>query len=106
MSETKAVIMSTHILQEVCSLCSKIYIINQGKLVANGTEQQIISETGSKNLEEAFSVNTEVISNKISKVMLVDDIYTTGATIEACSKILCSYGLKTASICVCIGSDI
>lgn len=58
MSETKAVIMSTHILQEVCSLCSKIYIINQGKLVANGTEQQIISETGSKNLEEAFMALT------------------------------------------------
>ena len=34
------------------------YIIIHGKLVANGTEQQIISETGSKNLEEAFMALT------------------------------------------------
>ena len=53
-----------------------------------------------------FDLNKEKIPDGISKVMLVDDIYTTGATIETCSKILCAAGLETASICVCTGSDI
>lgn len=58
------------------------------------------------NLDEAFAIEKSNIPAGTRKVMLVDDIYTTGATIETCSKILCSYGLETASICVCIGSDI
>lgn len=58
------------------------------------------------NLDEAFAIEKDNIPSKTRRVMLVDDIYTTGATIETCSKILCSAGLETASICVCIGSDI
>ena len=68
--------------------------------------KKLNAEERLKNLREAFDVNREAIPEGISRVMLVDDIFTTGATIEACSKILCAEGLETASICVCIGSDI
>lgn len=54
LAETKAVLMSTHILQEIYSLCSELYIMNEGKLAAKGTEEQIAGECKTKNLEEAF----------------------------------------------------
>lgn len=54
MSETKAVILSTHILQEVYSLCDEMYIINNGVVCAKGTEKEILSLTSSKDLETAF----------------------------------------------------
>jgi len=53
-SKTKAIIMSTHILQEIYSLCSNLYILNEGTIVAQGTEEQIIKDHNSKNLEECF----------------------------------------------------
>ena len=54
LSKTKAILMSTHILQEVYSLCSSLYIMNNGAIVAQGTEEEIIKETNSKDLEQAF----------------------------------------------------
>ena len=54
LSETKAVLMSTHILQEVRSLCSDIYIMSNGNITASGTEDQIQKTAGTKSLEEAF----------------------------------------------------
>lgn len=54
LSRTKAVLMSTHILQEIYSLCSNLYIMNEGKLAAQGTEAQIMGQCGTKTLEEAF----------------------------------------------------
>lgn len=54
LSKTKAVLLSTHIMQEVSSLCDEIYILNNGCIVASGTEKEIAESTKSKNLEEAF----------------------------------------------------
>ncbi len=54
MSETKTVILSTHILQEVLSICDDILIICSGKVVAKGTEIEILKSTGKASLEEAF----------------------------------------------------
>ena len=54
LSKTKAVLMSTHILQEVRSLCSDIYIMSAGHITAEGTESEISKAAGTKNLEEAF----------------------------------------------------
>ena len=54
LSKTKAVLMSTHILQEVRSLCDSLYIMSNGKITASGTEDQITKQAGSKSLEEAF----------------------------------------------------
>lgn len=54
LSETKAILMSTHILQEIYSLCSELYILNEGKIVAKGTEEDIIKNNNAENLEECF----------------------------------------------------
>ena len=54
LSKTKAILMSTHILQEVRSLCSNIYIMSNGNITASGTEEEISKSAGTKSLEEAF----------------------------------------------------
>ena len=54
LSKNKAILLSTHILQEIYSLCDQLYVLNKGQLVAAGTEKQIIETAGTKNLEEAF----------------------------------------------------
>ena len=41
MGETKAIIFSTHILEEVDAVCSRAIIIDRGKIVANGTPQEL-----------------------------------------------------------------
>lgn len=54
LAKTKAVLMSTHILQEVRSLCSDIYIMSNGTVTASGTEDEISKTAATKTLEEAF----------------------------------------------------
>jgi ABC-2 type transport system ATP-binding protein len=41
LGEEKTVIFSTHIMQEVKAICDRVVIINQGKLVANDTIDQL-----------------------------------------------------------------
>lgn len=41
MGEKKAIIFSTHILEEVESVCSRVIIIDRGRIVANGTPQDL-----------------------------------------------------------------
>src|SRR5437899_9389838 len=41
MGVRKAIIFSTHILEEVDAVCSRAIIIDRGKIVANGTPQQL-----------------------------------------------------------------
>ena len=54
LAKTKAILMSTHILQEVRSLCDTLYIVSEGKITASGSEEEIITKAGTKSLEEAF----------------------------------------------------
>jgi len=41
MGEKKAIIFSTHILEEVDAVCSRAVIIDRGRIVANGTPQEL-----------------------------------------------------------------
>lgn len=45
-----------------------------------------------KNLKNAFKIGENTV--QLRKILLVDDIYTSGATIEACTKVLLSAGAK------------
>ena len=46
MGEKKAIIFSTHILEEVDAVCTRAIIIDRGKIVANGTPAGVAAEIG------------------------------------------------------------
>ena len=41
LAKEHTIIMSTHVMQEVTAVCSRILIINNGRLVADGTEAEL-----------------------------------------------------------------
>ncbi len=59
--EGRCVLFSSHIMQEVTALCDHIVIISQGEVVAHGTPEDILAQTGQQNLEDAFvtAIGTE-----------------------------------------------
>ena len=54
MGATKAIIFSTHILEEVDAVCSRAIIIDRGRIVANGTPQELKARAASGRLEDFF----------------------------------------------------
>ena len=50
----RCVLFSSHIMQEVAALCDRIVVIAHGKVVAQGTPDELRASTGESNLEEAF----------------------------------------------------
>ncbi|NQU64664.1 MAG: ATP-binding cassette domain-containing protein, partial [SAR324 cluster bacterium] len=45
MAEEKAIILSTHILEEMEAVCNRAIIINQGKIVADGPPQTLLTHS-------------------------------------------------------------
>jgi len=50
----KCILFSSHVMQEVSAVCDEITIIDGGRIVASGSEDQLRDKTGSENLEDAF----------------------------------------------------
>jgi len=54
MGENKAIIFSTHILEEVEAVCSRVIIIDRGRIVANGTPQELKARSPEGRLDDVF----------------------------------------------------
>src|SRR6266404_1717101 len=67
MGQTKAIIFSTHILEEVDAVCSRAIIIDRGRIVTNGTPQQLRQKS-----EYAGAVTARLsnVSNGVAKQKL------------------------------------
>ena len=50
----KTVLYSTHYLEEAQVLCNRTYMICQGRIVAEGTPKELMEQTGTNSLREAF----------------------------------------------------
>src|SRR5580698_1644669 len=70
MGERKAIIFSTHILEEVEAVCSRAIIIDRGQIVANGTPEELKQkcEYGGAVLLVAGGVSGAQLTDRLSKV--------------------------------------
>ena len=60
-AEGRCVIFSSHIMQEVAALCDRIVIISKGRVMAQGTADELKQQFDEQNLEDAFvkAIGTE-----------------------------------------------
>jgi ABC-2 type transport system ATP-binding protein len=73
MGEKKAIIFSTHILEEVDAVCSRAIIIDRGRIVANGTPAELRqkSEWAGAVTLRVTGVNGAAVSQKLSQLSKV-----------------------------------
>jgi sodium transport system ATP-binding protein len=50
----RCVLFSSHVMQEVSALCDSIVVIASGRVVAQGSPDELRQQTGYENLEDAF----------------------------------------------------
>lgn len=80
-------------------------LVDEGLLVRNvntAPQKELNDKERTKNTKNAFQVIHNIV--KYKRVLLVDDIYTTGATLDACSDALTNAGAAQVYFAaVCIG---
>lgn len=54
LGKTKTILLSTHILQEVKAVCSRVILINEGRIVFDGTEDEMEQKDASRDMENSF----------------------------------------------------
>jgi sodium transport system ATP-binding protein len=50
----RCILFSSHVMQEVAAVCDRIVVIAGGRVVATGTTDEIVRNTGTSTLEDAF----------------------------------------------------
>ena len=80
LGESHTVILSSHILSEVQAVCDRIIIINNGKLIADSSAQELTNKFGStRNLSVRIGTNDETAAFKmLSKIPGSEKVETLG----------------------------
>ena len=74
--QQKTIIISTHILSEAEATCDRIVIISQGKIVADGSAENLKQSTRGKNIMKLSVLNTDfkTVQETLSDIPGLDDI--------------------------------
>lgn len=101
----KTVLLSSHILAEVEATCDRILIINKGKIVADGTSENLRKKAQGKEIlkiriEEADANETFTALQQLETVDLVDFISKSDGIFEVQSKVGMSSKKAVFKLCV------
>ena len=95
-----------------CDMAAKLYDIACADRILVRTHKTLPQKyfdnvERKRNLQSAFAVNVKELKKYpgVTRVLLVDDIYTTGSTMDACAQALKMAGIKEVyCLCMCIGN--
>ena len=73
LGEQRTIMLSTHVLQEVETTCSRIILINKGRLIAEGTVDDIL-ESQNKNQSVELEIIGDNIQSKLNSIDGIKDI--------------------------------
>jgi ABC-2 type transport system ATP-binding protein len=59
LSPGRAILISTHVLDEVSAVCTRAVVVSKGQIVADETPAKLATRTPSGNLEDAFQALTQ-----------------------------------------------
>jgi ABC-2 type transport system ATP-binding protein len=77
MGERKAIIFSTHILEEVEAVCSRAIIIDRGRIVANGTPSELKQRSQyAGTVRVRFAQPEPTITQKLSQLEMIGRVVT------------------------------
>lgn len=80
-----------------------VYVDQLQRVEKTRPQKELKSEERENNLKNAFKIGKNAI--QLKRIMLLDDIYTTGATLDAATSVLLGHGTKEVyAITVCIGN--
>ena len=54
MGKSRTIVISTHLLEEAESVCNRIVLVNKGRIMADGDLNEVLKQSRSRNLENAF----------------------------------------------------
>lgn len=54
LGKDKTILISTHLLDDVEEMCNRILVMNKGKIIADGSKQEIIKKAETTSLADAF----------------------------------------------------
>jgi ABC-2 type transport system ATP-binding protein len=80
MAKEKAIIVSTHILEEVEAVCTRAIVINKGRIVADGTAEELMRRApyhGAVAIRVATD-RAEAVRGAVAAVAGVDKVETVG----------------------------
>src|SRR5207248_936581 len=83
MAPTKAIILSTHILEEVEAVCTRAVIINRGRIVADGTPAQLQTKSRFHNavsLTVRSTPGAAAVRSELSRLGGVADVEEVGSS--------------------------
>ncbi len=96
MSETKAIIVSTHILEEVSAVCNRVILIDDGSKVYDGTPKELVASFNKAEAIITIKKYTDDVTlqlNSIDNIKTIETLYKSDNTVKL--KVICSdYALK------------
>jgi ABC-2 type transport system ATP-binding protein len=77
LAETKTVLFSSHILQEVEALCKRVIIINKGNIVADDSLEQL-KAVGSTNTKVLLTIKQTIRAEELAQLIGMGELIKTG----------------------------
>ncbi|MGM0441409.1 MAG: ATP-binding cassette domain-containing protein [Elusimicrobiota bacterium] len=78
LGEEKTIILSTHIMEEVQATCERVVIINEGNIVADGTQDELIRSADKSVYNLEFRGPLEKIKEKLGKISDINKVIKRG----------------------------